>query len=114
MGGYQKVVAANGSAEPFQFETKHAVMPVRRLRKRQNLDSREQGFDLSCEAHRTAAMGTVSKFCGDDNADRDTPPFIRGGSPRNRSVRLTEEVGHDVCVQHISWLGHVRANLRAR
>ena len=47
MGGNQKVVVANGLAAPFQFEAKHAVVSVRRLRKRQNLDSREHGFDLS-------------------------------------------------------------------
>ena len=47
MSGDQKVVVTNGLAEPFEFETKHAIMSVRGLRKRQNLDSREHGFDLS-------------------------------------------------------------------
>ena len=47
MSGDQKVVVANGLAEPFQFETKHAVMSVRGLRKRQYFYSREHGFDLS-------------------------------------------------------------------
>ena len=102
MGGNQKVVVANGLAEPFQFEAKHAVVSVRRLRKRQYFYSREHGFELSCEAHRAAALGTVSKFCRDDNADGDTPPFTCGGPSRNLSARLTDEVGHDVCVQHIS------------
>ena len=102
MGGNQKVIVADRLAEPFQFDTKHAVMSVRGLRKRQYIDSRKHGFDLSREAHRVAAMGAVSKFCGDDNADGDTPPFISGDPPRNLSVRPTDKVGHDVCVQHIS------------
>ncbi len=92
MGGNQKIVVANGLAEPFQFETKNAVMSVRGLQKRQYLDSREHAVDLSGEAHRATAMGAISKFCGDNNADGDTPPFISGGPTCNPSVRPTDEV----------------------
>ena len=99
MGSNQQVVVADGPADPFQFATDHAVVPVHGFFQGKHLDCRQNGFQLPRQARRAAALGAVSKLGRNDYADREAPRIERSYTSSDIAAGPTDQVGHGVGVQ---------------
>src|ERR1700694_44191 len=102
VGGDQQVVGADWLSGRFQLRADSAVFGIGRNIERQQFDLAEQVFDCLEQPFRAALCACVAQLGRHDDAGADVALAHLGDPLRSSALRVPDQVGNDVRVQHVA------------